>query len=258
MSFFRSIWGSLAAGDFYREVSMRPLKQAWGYYLRLLGLIAVIMCLFYGIKFTIMAEQGLEFFSENIKSGIAIESGRIVNMPRSHKELKFSGWLIHIDTFYVNQESIAGDAEYARRPVLFVGPRKAFVVFERQPIGFNYPETFSGEIDIDLLSRYSKYAIILAFVGGLVLTFIINFIIGLLYIALIIAPILLFKFRRLGLAYGEAFKAGLYAITLQLVLSTLLTLVGLDIPWSYLWYILLYVIYTGVFVNIEPARKARI
>jgi hypothetical protein len=205
-----------------------------------------------------MVKQGLEFFSGNVKKGIEIEAGRIVNMPRSHKELRFGHWLIHVDTFYTDEQAIAGDAEYARPPVMFVGPTSAFIIFNRQPIAFNYPESFSGKIDIELLRRYAKYVIIVSFAGGLVISFIFYFIVGLLYITLIISPILLFKFRRSGLGYGEAFKMGLYLGTLVLVLSTLLTLIGLTVPWSYLWYILLYVIYIGALVNIETSRRLRV
>ena len=257
MRFFKDLWGSLTAGAFYRDISSKSSKQAWGYYLLLLVLIAVIMCLFYGIKSTIMVRQGLEFFAANVKKGVEIDAGRIVNMPRSHKELRFDSWQIYIDTFYTDENAIAGDAEYARPPALFVGPRKAFVMIKRQLVDIDYPESFSGKIDIDLLHRYAKYAIILSFAGGLLLTFILDFIIGLLYITLIISPILLFKFRRLALSYGEAFKAGFYIITLQLVLSTFLMVFGLTVPWSYLWYILLYVLYIGAFVNIETTRQLR-
>ena len=56
---------------------------------------------------------------------------------------------------------------------------------------------------------------VIVFIGSFIVWLLVKFIESYLYILIIIAPILLFKFRRMGLTYGEGLKVGIYLVSFR-------------------------------------------
>jgi len=201
-------------------------------------------------------DEALLFFVENVKN-IEFENGKIVSMPVLPKELRFRNWIIHVNSLYLDKESALKDLDPNCLPALFVGPRMMVIVYDYRPVAISYPKNYSAVHNIETLEGYKIYITILSFLAGLLGMFVYRLITGLLYIFLIITPITLFKFRRRGLAYKGGLKAGLYLVSFQLIISTVLMLMGIYMIWSFLLYILFYIIYIGAFVNIDVSSNLR-
>jgi hypothetical protein len=232
------------------------MKKAWAFYLLLICAIALVAAIYGTIRFTVFYGEAIAFFDDKIKT-VEFSNGQIINMPISHKELQFKNWTIFVDTIYVDEDSIQNDLDKNRTPALFIGPKITFIVRGETPIAIDYPQSFSSIIDTDLLTRYRLYLIGGIFLFFLIGIFIYKFIVGFIYVSLVIAPVVLFKFRRMGLAYRGAFQAGLYLISIQLLVSIILLLAEIYLPWSFLWFILFYIFYIGACVNIDISKSRR-
>jgi hypothetical protein len=242
------------------------MRKAWAFYLFLILILTVITAIYGAILFAGIQSKAHAFFSDKIKK-VEFVDGRIVNMPISHKELQFGNWTIYVDRLYLDQDSIQKDIKEDHIPALFVGPAEAFIVTGKSlivsayPLGyqiaFDYPSNFHMVVNQELLGRYKTLSILLFVAATFIVFFIYKFIVGLIYVLVIIAPIVLYKFRRMGLTYGAGVLTGLYLVSIQLIVSTLLLLVGVFLPWFFLIFILFYILYIGALVNIDVSRKVR-
>lgn len=253
MGFVQDVKGSITAGGFYHDLLTRPIKQGWRYFFKLITIASLITAVFWSVKFINFYNDAVDFFTEKIKK-VELVSGEITNMPLSHHRLLFKNRVIHVDTSYIDTQSIQEDLENDPEAELFVGPRKFFSVRNGEIMGFDYPSTYNISIDPDKLQSAKTYLFpttTLAFFAGI---FINRSIIALLYIILIITPVVLFKFRRMGLSFKGGFQVGLYLASLQIVIATILVLISVHIPWGFLWFILFYFVYIGAFVNIDVSK----
>ena len=218
----------------------------------LAAILAIPIALNWGVGIIGFFNESVDFFNREIKL-VEFSNGQIVNMPLSHKELLFRDWTIHVDTLYTDIESIQPDLDLTRLPAVFVGAKLAVLVTktESEPRLITYPPAFSELIDGDYLENLKTTAGIVVYVACLVTSFLYKALSGLLYMAIIIAPIVLFKFRRIGINYGDAFKAALYLVSLQLIISTVLSLLNIERYWFFLFYILLYIFFIGGRVNLD-------
>ncbi|RKX18201.1 MAG: hypothetical protein DRP26_05640 [Candidatus Zixiibacteriota bacterium] len=254
MGFIQDIKGCITAGGFYHDLLTRPIKQGWSYLLKLIIVASLIMAIFWVMKFINFYNDAVDFFAEKIKK-VELVSGEITNIPLSHHRLLFKDRVIHVDRSYVDTQSIQEDLENDPEAELFVGPRKFFSVRNGEIMEFNYPSSYNISLDTDKLLRAKSYLFpitTLAFFMGI---FVYRFIVALLYVILIITPIVLFKFRRTGLSFKRSFQVGLYLVSLQIMITTILVIINIHIPWSFLWFILFYFIYIGGFVNIDTSKS---
>jgi len=255
MDFIQDVKGSITAGRFYHDLLTRPIKQGWCYFFKLITIASLITAVFWSLKIFNYYNEAVEFFDEKIKK-VEFASGEITNMPISHHRLLFRDKVIHVDKSYIDRQSIQEDLENDPQADLFVGPRKAFFVKNSDIMGFDYPSSYNASFDTDKLQSMKTYlfpAAALAFWAGFIIY---RSIIALLYIILVITPIVLFKFRRMGLPFRGGFQVGLYLASLQVVIATILTLLSIHIPWGFLWFILFYIIYIGALVNIDVSKKS--
>ncbi|MCP4582556.1 MAG: DUF1189 domain-containing protein [candidate division Zixibacteria bacterium] len=229
------------------------MRKAWAFYLILAAIPAIPIAIVWGTLLTSQISDFFEFFEENIKS-VEFVNGEIVNMPQSHHELQYKTWIIHVDTSYTDEESIRDDLESGSLPMLFIGSQRAFIIADetsKSVKAFSYPLTFSEIVDLEYFANQRTLFLFIVFGGGLLAAFAFNFIVGLIYALLVINPILLFKFRRMKLAFSAGFKASLYLVSFQILASSILFLLSINISWSFLLYIAFYIFYVGGFVNLD-------
>jgi hypothetical protein len=256
VSIISDFWGSIRAGDFYHDILVRPVKKAWLYFIVLIIISAIILALYSGFNISGLLAELEDFYLSHNKV-VEFVNGEIVNMPHSHKSLRYDNLIIEVDRSYIGTDSLPADSWPGDSSALFIGPKSCFLIRTSIVREIPYPATFTQKLDSAYLDSLKTKITIASFLGGFIGWLIIKFIEGMLYIALIIAPILLFKFRRMGLTYTEGFKTGLYLITYQIVLSTLLLVIGFTQIWFHLLFILFYIILIGGFVNIDLTHSKR-
>ncbi len=256
MSIFTDLRGSITAGKFYHDILTRPSKSGWKLYIFLVILAALILSVYWGINVNSYA-QDIILFYQGIGEEVVFENGKIANMPLSHKEFKFNDITIHADRKYTEIDSLAEDLAETTQPAIFIGPEAAYIVTRDNPTEIPYPADFSETVNLEYLQKTKTMVVVTAFVGGFIVWLLIKFIESMLYILLIIAPILLFKFRRLGLTYGEGIKISLYLVTYQIIISTILMLLGIAFIWVHLLFIILYIFVIGAYINIDLTHSKR-
>lgn len=254
MSFIEDVKGAVGAGRFYHDTLARPMKQAWLYLIKLLAVISLLSSAFWSVKFFDLYNETIDFFEENIKK-VEIVNGEIVNMPLSHQRLLFKERSIHVDSLYVDEEAIADDLSQDTLAALFVGPKKAFLITDKDPIVFDYPTGYSGTLETDYLRGVKIYLFPAIALAVFVVFILYRFVSALFYALLIITPIVLFKFRRAGLPFKAGFQAGLYLASLQVIIATLLMFLNIQVPWAFLWFIFFYILYVGALVNIDVTKR---
>ncbi len=252
----KDLFRAVTTVKYYHNILKRPLKRAWAHFILLITVIAFFTAIFGAVKIVSLYNEALAFFAENVNS-VEFINGEIVTMPVLPEKLQFKNWVIHVDKVYLDKESALKDLDPDRPPTIFIGPGMLVIAADYRPFAINYPDSYSDVHNVESLKRFKIYIIILSFLAGLLGMFIYKLITGLLYIFLIITPITLFKFRRMGLAYKGGLKAGFYLVSFQLIISTILLLTGVHIPWSFLLYILFYIVYIGAFVNIDVSSNLR-
>ena len=216
-------------------------------------MLSLIAAAYVYIKVASLYKESVVFFKDNIET-VEFSNGRIINMPITHKTIDFRDWTIHIDKKYISKDSLNNEISSDTSLSIFIGPETAYIILMGKKTAIDYPDSFSGVVDIEKIHSYWSYIS-----GGLIIStvvgfFIYKFAVGLFYILVIIAPIIIFKFRRMGLAYSGCFKAGLYLVFFQLIVSTVLFIAKIYILWDILLYILFYIFYIGAFVNIDISK----
>lgn len=256
MSVFTDFWGSITVGKYYYNVLTYPAKNGWRLYIFLIILMAVALSVYWGIKINTVTNEVIAFYLD-INREVVFENGEIANMPYTHKEFHFKELTIHVDRKYTGLSNLIDDFNEDNLPVLFVGPRAAYIATKGEPKEINYPPTFSNTINREYLKQAKTVVVLSAFIGGFIVWLLIKFFESMAYVLLIIAPILLFKFRRMGLTYNEGVKVGLYLVSFQIVISSVLLLAGLAYIWIHLVFIALYVFFIGAYVNIDLSHSKR-
>jgi len=226
------------------------MKKAWAFYSILVVILAIPVGFSWGQQITGSLNDWLDFFAENIEV-VEFKEGEIVNMPISHQELYFKDWTFHVDRNYTDYESIVNEISEDQRPLVFIGPRQAHIITYNEPRTINYPPTFTDTIDAAYFSDSKSFYPIVIYGGGLLAAFIYIYIVGLLYVFVIITPIVLFKFRRMRLKFAGGLKAALYLASFQVLAFSVLLFLSANIPWSFLFFIAFYILYIGGFVNID-------
>ena len=183
-------------------------------------------------------------------------------MPSTRKELHYEDWTILVDSSFTTEKSAAravaaDDSTKIRPTAICIGPRQAYVFSVEGEKTIDYPATFTKVIDTEYLKNMLSSLKYVIFVVVLVLMFLYKLIGSMLYVLLVITPIVIFKFRRHGIRFGDGFQAALYLVSIQLLVSTILLFLSIDLPWSFLIYIVFYIFYIGAFVNIDLSYSKR-
>lgn len=256
MTVFTNLRGSITAGKFYHDILLRPAKCGWTLYLLLIVLVTIVLSVYWGIRINSYANEAVNFFAE-IDAEINFDNGKINNMPIAPKEFYFNELIILVDNKYIDLNSIGDDLDMVELPAIFIGPGAAYIATQDVAKEIQYPPTFSDTIDLEYVKRAKSMIVAGAFIGGLIAWFLIKFCESMAYILLIIAPILLFKFRRMGLNYVEAVKVGLYLVSFQILLSAILMISGLAFIWVHLLFVAFYIFFIGAYVNINLSHSKR-
>lgn len=250
MNFFADFMGSIAGGEFYRQVLKRPIKSAWVFYCILVLITGLVIGLVWGYSLLSYMNEAFRFFKDNVKE-VVFESGEIKNMPPSRLELHFRDWIILFDTLYTSEKPARNDIQNDKLPVLCIGPRQAFIFTKEGSRVINYPTTYTKVINDEYLDDIKPTLRFAIFALAIVSAVLYRAIVGLLYVLIIITPIVIFKFRRMGMAFGDGFKTALYLVSFQIVFSSLLLILNLNLPWAFLIIIFFYIFYIGALVNID-------
>jgi hypothetical protein len=249
--FWNDFIGSIKGGSYYSQLLTRSIGRAWLYMLILIAAGSVILAIPRVFAFNSFYTQTAQFLSENFDS-LRFADGVIVNMPHNHLEKEFDHWIIAMDTAYTDSlaiKSIAPDS-IGRKPTVYVGPKAAFIIIGASPLTFEYPAAFNQTISGDGLRR-SRLVLNLISILIIFATFFVFKFIGGLFYALLIGLIIVFKFRSIGLSYTHGFHLGLYLMTFQFTISLMLDLAGVNLPYSFLWFIVMYILYIGLMININ-------
>ena len=256
MRILSDLWGSLKAGEYYHDILTRPNKQGWSYIIVLLLVAALVLAIVTGIKVNGALSRLEEFYLFHNKV-VEFVNGEIINMPVNHKSLTFDNVAIEVDRAYTDIGSLPDDLTQTSGMTLYIGSKSCFIISDRFPREIPYPATYTQKLDTTYIGDLKSKIVMTSYIAGFIFWFIVKFIESLFYIAVIIAPILLFKFRRMGLTYGEGFKIGLYLSTYLILLSTILMALGITYLWIHLLFILMYLVVIGGLVNINLVHSKR-
>ena len=251
MFFWDDFIGSLKGGSYYSDLLTRSIGKGWLYMLILMAIGSVILTIPRVVSFNNFYNQTAQFLGENFDS-LQFAGGSIVNIPTQPIEKEFDRWIIRMDTSYTDSlviKSLAADST-AKKMMVYVGPRAIFITAGASPSTFNYPAAFNQTITSGKLKQSKIFLIPVFILIVFAVFFVLNVIGSLLYI-LLIGLMVVFKFRTIGLSYRHGFHLGLYLITLQFIISLFLDLIGINLPYSFLWYVVMYVLYIGLMVNIS-------
>ena len=255
MEFFNDLADVCRAGKFYHGILRCPAGRAWRFFLLLVLLLTIITATVAFLKISGLTSEAIVFFRDKIKT-VKLIDGRIANMPVTHKTLHFKAWTIEVDRDYTGENEVRNKAAGNFEKHIFIGQRKAFVSLGNRLIPIEYPRDFTDVINADRLKSYRFYLVAGSCLSIFVAFFLYKLVFGLLYTLLVIVPIIMFKFRRQGLPFSGAFKAGLYLASFQVVFSTVSLLLGIFVLWDILVYILFYIFYIGAVVNINIPAAA--
>jgi hypothetical protein len=253
--FWDDFVGSLKGGSYYSSLLTRSISKAWLYMFILMAIGSVILTIPRVVSFNTIYNQTVQFLGENFDS-LQFAGGSIVDMPTQHIEQEFDHWIIRMDTSYTDSlviKSLTADST-AKKMMVYVGPRAIFITSGAAPTTFNYPTAFNQTITGDKL-RQSKMLLIPVFILIVFAVFFILNVIGSLIFILLIGLMVVFKFRSIGLSYKHGFHLGLYLITIQFVISLILDSVGINLPYSFIWYVIMYILYVGLMVNISRSNS---
>ena len=239
----------------------RPVKHAWAFFLILVLITGAALGISKSFMLLAQVDKGVQFFQDNIKK-VVFENGEIKNMPLTRKELHFDEWTIIVDSSFTSEAFAAqtltvDDTTVIGTPALCVGPKQAYLFSGGTERTIDYPITYSKVIDTEYLKETVSSLRYLVFIVVIIGAFIYKFIIGMLYVLLVITPIVIFKFRRIGIRFGDGLQAALYLVSIQLLVSTILMLLQINLPWSFLIFILFYIFYIGALVNIDLSYSKR-
>jgi hypothetical protein len=251
--FWDDFKGSIKGGSYYGQLLTRPLSKGWLYLAILVAIGSVIVTVPRVIVLNEYYNQTAQFIGENFDS-LQFSGGAITNMPPRPVEYEFDRWIIRMDDSYRDTSAIrplAADAS-SKKLMVFVGPRAAYLSTGTSPSVFNYPASFTSAIVGEKMMKAKIFLLPIFFIIGLGLIYIIYSIASLVYVVLI-GLMIVFKFRAIGISYKNGFHLGLYLVTLQFVISLVLDMVGINLPYAFLWYIIMYILYVGLMVNISRA-----
>lgn len=255
MFFWDDFVGSLKGGSYYSSLLTRSIGKAWLYMLILMAIGSIILTVPRVVSFNAFYNQTVQFLGENFDS-LQFAGGSIVNLPTQHIEQEFDRWIIKMDTSYTDSlviKSISANST-VRKMTVYVGPRALFITAGANPTTFNYPTALNQTITADKL-RQSKVLLIPVFILIVFAVFFVLNVIGSLIFIILIGLMVVFKFRSIGLSYKHGFHLGLYLITIQFVISLILDSVGVDLPYSFIWYVIMYILYVGLMVNINQSNS---
>jgi hypothetical protein len=249
--FWDDFVGSLKGGSYYSRLLTRPFSQGWLYLLILIAIGSVLLTIPRVVSFNRFYNQSAQFLADNFDS-LQFAGGSIVNIPAQHLEREFDRWIIRMDTSYTDSLVIKAFPvdSLSKKMVAYIGPRALFITAGASPTTFSYPAAFNQTISGEKLKQ-SKIYLIPVFILIVFAIFVVLNLIGSLFYILLIGLMIVFKFRTIGLSYKHGFHLGLYLITLQFVISLILDLVGVNLPYSFMWYIVMYILYIGLMVNIS-------
>ncbi len=249
MSFWADIKGSIAGGRYFQDVLLRPARQGIWFYIRLLIITALVSAIVFWRSFYDTFSETTAFLGENYPE-IRFDNGRIVNLPPQRIDHRFSTWRLLIDSTFVEESSAAAEInkETSRLTTLCVGPSAALVCYDSQIRRFRYPAQFSSTIRIADLQKQRVLINLEAF-GFFALLFFLTNAVGSGFLIFLIAAMIAYKYRLESISYFSAVKAGFYLISHQLLFTTLLVVLDLDVPWLLLWFVFYYFIYVNLFLK---------
>ncbi len=258
MSFFADIKGSITGGRYFRDILLRPARQGLWFFARLLIITAFVSAFIFWRSFHDTFSETVAFFSGHFPE-INFENGLIVNLPPQRLDHRFSGWRLVIDPTFIDESSIAAATvnDTTRITTIFVGHAAAFARYDSQIRRFQYPPRFSSVVKASDLQKKRNLISLEAF-GFFILLFFITNAITSGFLILLIAAMIAYKFRMVRVSYSSAIKVGLYLISHQLLISMLLVIADLNIPFLLLWFILYYLVYVNLFLKPELESGAEI
>jgi hypothetical protein len=254
--FWDDFVGSLKGGSYYNRLLTRPFSHGWLYLAILIAIGSILITIPRVITFNEYYNQTAQFLSENFDS-LQFTNGAIANMPAQHIESEFDRWIIRMDTSYTDSSVIkplAADTSL-KKMIAFVGPKAVFLAAGGSPSMFKYPASFNQAIAGASMLKSKIYLVPIFCLLVFAIIFILNLISSLIY-AVLIGLIVIFKFRNIGLSYKYGFQLGLYLVTLQFVISLILDFIGINLPYAVLWYLIMYILYVGLMVNLSLNQPA--
>jgi hypothetical protein len=255
--FWDDFKGSIKGGAYYSQLLTRPLGQGWLYLVILVAIGSVILTIPQTRIINQYYNETAQFIGENFDS-LQFTKGAIVNMPPRPVEYEFDRWIIQMDTSYTDTKvlrPLAADT-LSKKTKVFIGPKSTFLFHGSDtPSIFAYPATFTYAIKAEKMLSAKLILMPIIFLIGFLLTFILYAITSLIYVVFI-GLMIVFKFRATGISYKSGFHLGLYLVTLQFVISMILGMVGINLPYAILWYIIMYILYVGLMVNLSRTGSA--
>lgn len=282
MTFFKTIVQSIYSPKFYKGIPRKPFKKALGYFL-LLILFLTLVTVVKGSKkiFFDIPKEGHEMITSaneiypedliiEIKNGevsINQEEPYFIPAPEWIKrgiieEGEEAPYLIVIDT--TTPFSITQCHEYN---ALFWLTKDSFL-FNRRYCAETRMYNLSGITDftinkkkIETWTEMILPAVKFVWIPVLIFTIIglyVGFLSRLLYLVVFaLVPYVVGKILKLNFTYGQAYKIGLYALTLALIVNTILSILSKWLPVDGFRYMVSLITTTVVLVNLFGIKKLK-
>jgi len=244
---------SVYGPEYYRELLVRPLSYSWKYYSGLAMLIAIFLTIISSILLVPQVNRAINEFPAKFfayypnELELRVQNGVVTSnvvepyflpIPEMYKKvISQKGDIEHlvvIDT----KTPISLDAFRAYKSVIWVGGN-AFVFYDNQlgiriaPITKNANYVVNESTLHGIESRLSPYYVFFAPLMVLAIFLALMVGLGVNFIYLLFGALLVMLLGRFILkqkwGYGTAYRIGLHAITLPLLVDTLLSFVGLNI-----------------------------
>lgn len=254
VNFFTKLYKSITDTNFYRNFLDEPLKRAITYLLGvtlIFGSISMVRTIY---DLNLNMNQTIDFFDKKVPD-FKLENGELTvkgRMPLIIDEK--NGDITIIDTTGRTNESVLDKYEKGTFVSKDKIVRKESELQKREYYFSAAKEVTVTKNNVRGLVPLLKWIYVITVLFGL-LGFFISKLLNALFLSIIVA--ITFKVSSIGLTFKDVYKLSLYALTLPIIISTILDIIPVYVPYFWILYygIALYYLWKAI-DNIKKDKLA--
>lgn len=237
--FFTKVWKSATSFRFYKEIAFQRVSKSMGYFFLFIFLITLVL----SMKFSTALIQGMGEINKEIGDRlpeIRIKDGVVLTTAQEPFIIEEKDFIFIIDT---TGKTITIAPSY-KQGILLTKNKLFYKQSEIETREYDLSKIKSFTLNKEAMERwrkvFSRFALPILLVSLYPYYIVVKLIQILLFslIALIVNTI-----TKANLKYENLFNISLFALTPPALLATVFTLAGLKIPFIWLLYIIVYIIF---------------
>ncbi len=237
IGFFNSIYKSIVNFGFYKEISNQPVSKSIGYLSVLILCVALLLIVRYSVDFSQFIDNSIKWYDQTIGK-IEIQKGKVVfDKPQPFQTQRY-GFTFGIDTTG-KTSSVEGDWG-----LLFTKDKLYYKDKSGQVNTYDLSRTEHLVVDKTIFTRLKDVLFVLAclimfigvYIGAMVAKFFQVFLVSLFSLIMNVSV-------GANLKYKNLFNIGIYALTPSIILGVINTIFKLYIPFFWIIYCGVYMIY---------------